>query len=178
MTQHYLVSLIEGVLSTKCSCSLKLFCQVHLIQNNCNCPGNLYGLRTWVEYGFRQCKQELGWTDYRFTNFNEINKWWEVIFSSYLIISLNTQAFLSLNSLYITNFAQDNTEVDWSSHPQWDEGIGWKNVLNNFRLIIQPTLLFWLICPWLDIVPDSSLLLGFHRLILTMNQFPSFLFSG
>jgi SRSO17 transposase len=22
--------------------------------------GNLYGLRTWVEYGFRQCKQELG----------------------------------------------------------------------------------------------------------------------
>ena len=32
--------------------------------------GNIYGLRTWVEYGFRQCKQELGWTDYRFTNFN------------------------------------------------------------------------------------------------------------
>ncbi|WP_242058010.1 transposase, partial [Nostoc sp. FACHB-857] len=29
--------------------------------------GDLYGLRTWVEYGFRQCKQELGWTDYRFT---------------------------------------------------------------------------------------------------------------
>ncbi len=25
--------------------------------------GNLYGLRTWVEYGFRQCKQELGWTE-------------------------------------------------------------------------------------------------------------------
>jgi len=24
--------------------------------------GNLYGLRTWIEYGFRQCKQELGWT--------------------------------------------------------------------------------------------------------------------
>jgi SRSO17 transposase len=33
--------------------------------------GNLYGLRTWVEYGFRQCKQELGWTDYRFTNFHD-----------------------------------------------------------------------------------------------------------
>ena len=37
--------------------------------------GNLYGLRTWVEYGFRQCKQELGWTDYRFTNFKDIEKW-------------------------------------------------------------------------------------------------------
>ena len=38
--------------------------------------GDLYGLRTWVEYGFRQCKQELGWTDYRFTNFQHIERWW------------------------------------------------------------------------------------------------------
>ena len=37
--------------------------------------GDLYGLRTWVEYGFRQCKQELGWTDYRFTNFQQIERW-------------------------------------------------------------------------------------------------------
>ena len=29
--------------------------------------GDLYGLRTWIEYSFRQCQQELGWTDYRFT---------------------------------------------------------------------------------------------------------------
>lgn len=52
---------------------------------------NLYGLRTWVEYGFRQCKQELGWTDsdsgsdvgasYRFTSYKDIEKWWEIIFS-------------------------------------------------------------------------------------------------
>ena len=37
--------------------------------------GNLYGLRTWVEYGFRQCKQELGWTDDRLTSFQDIEKW-------------------------------------------------------------------------------------------------------
>jgi SRSO17 transposase len=48
--------------------------------------GNLYGLRTWVEYGFRQCKQELGWTDYRFTNFKDIQRWWEIIFSVYTIV--------------------------------------------------------------------------------------------
>ncbi len=80
--------------------------------------GNLYRLRTWVEYGFRQCKQELGWTDYRFTNFSEINK-----------------------------------------------------SLNNFRLIIQPTILFWMIVPWLEVFPNRSLLLGFHQLIAVMNQF-------
>ena len=41
--------------------------------------GDLYGLRTWGEYAFRQCKQELGWTDYRFTKFKDIEKWWEMI---------------------------------------------------------------------------------------------------
>ena len=27
--------------------------------------GNLYGNRTWIEYGFRQSKSELGWADFR-----------------------------------------------------------------------------------------------------------------
>jgi len=36
--------------------------------------GNCYGLRTWIEYAFRQDKQELGWTDYRFTNFPDIKE--------------------------------------------------------------------------------------------------------
>jgi SRSO17 transposase len=49
--------------------------------------GNLYGSRTWVEYGFRQVKQELGWTDYRFTKFEQIKKWWELIYSVYLMVS-------------------------------------------------------------------------------------------
>ena len=60
--------------------------------------GNLYGLRTWVEYSFRQCKQEFGWTDYRFTKYEDINKWWEIIMSVYFMISLNTQTFLSLEA--------------------------------------------------------------------------------
>ncbi|CDN12770.1 Mobile element protein [Richelia intracellularis] len=36
---------------------------------------NFYGLITWVEYGFRHCKQELLWTDYMFTNFQHIERW-------------------------------------------------------------------------------------------------------
>jgi hypothetical protein len=92
--------------------------------------GDLYGLRTWVEYGFRQCKQELGWTDYRFT---------------------------------------------FANHQQWNQQGGWKNTLNNLRLITQPLLLFWSINPWMDIFPNSQLLLGFNHLIAAMNQFkPSF----
>ncbi len=140
--------------------------------------GNLYGERTWVEYGFRQSKQELGWTDYRFTNFQEINKWWSIIFCAYLMISLNTPAFLALNSSSIPNTEASKTNIDWAAHPQWNHRTGWKNVLNNVRLVIQPSLLFWLIFPWLEIFPNSSLLLGFHRLISTMNQFHSFFSSG
>ena len=140
--------------------------------------GNLYGLRTWVEYGFRQCKQELGWTDYRFINFREIEKWWEIIMSVYLMISLNTQTFLALNSSDLAATESYKTTNDLAFHPQWNHQTGWKNILNNFRLIIQPTLLFWLIFPWLEIFPNSFLLLGFHRLINIMNQIQSFPLSG
>lgn len=45
--------------------------------------GNLYGKGTWVECGFRQSKQELGWTDYRLTKGKDIEKWWEIINSSH-----------------------------------------------------------------------------------------------
>jgi hypothetical protein len=49
---------------------------------------------------------------------------------------------------------------------------------NNLRLIVQPLLLFGLIHPWLDIFPNSYLLLGFNHLINAMNQFKPFYASG
>jgi len=39
--------------------------------------GNIYGLRTWIEYGFKQVKDELGWADYRVTSYQEIERWWK-----------------------------------------------------------------------------------------------------
>lgn len=50
--------------------------------------GNLYGWRTWIEYGFKQCKNQLGWADFRWTHSNQIHRWWEVISSAYLMVSL------------------------------------------------------------------------------------------
>lgn len=140
--------------------------------------GNLYGLRTWVEYGFRQCKQELGWTDYRFTNFKDIQRWWEIIFSVYTIVSLNSQPFLSLNQQKISNVEKKDNSLDVSIHQQWDCGTGWKNTLNNLRLIFQPILVLWLIFPWLEVFPNSKLLLGFNHLISLINQYQPFYSSG
>ena len=143
--------------------------------------GNLYGLRTWVEYGFRQCKQELGWTNYRFTNFQEINKWWEIIFSVYWMVSSHSVVFCELNqsqTLSNSKIQAEDSVGDFNLHQQWSHKEGWKSTLNNLRLIIQPTIIFWTLIPWLDIFPNRSLLLGFHRLIAVMNQFCFYLPDG
>lgn len=141
--------------------------------------GDLYGLRTWVEYGFRQCKQELGWTDYRFTNFQHIEKWWEIIFCVYTMSSLNSPAFLDLNQSYQIETKGQKGNLDiFYNHQQWNPESGWKNTLNHLRLIVQPLFLFWLINPWLDIFANSYLWLGFNHLIRAMNQFKPFYASG
>lgn len=141
--------------------------------------GDLYGMRTWVEYGFRQCKQELGWTDYRFTNFKDIEKWWEIIFCVYTMISLNSPAFLALTQSHqIQLKSKEANSINFDNHQQWNHQSGWKNTLNNLRLIVQPLFLFWLIYPWIDVFPNSHLLLGFNHLIRIMNQFNPFYPSG
>ena len=53
--------------------------------------GNVYGLRTWIEYGFKQSKNELGWADFRLTEYKDIEKWWEIVSSAYLMVSLQAQ---------------------------------------------------------------------------------------
>ncbi len=140
--------------------------------------GNLYGLRTWVEYGFRQCKQELGWTDYRFTKFKDIEKWWETIFSVYLMVSLNALNFLSQKQSIEKNSSLNSQTNPISYHKNWDDKNGWKNVLNNLRLIIKPSILLWLITPWLYIFPNQKLALGFHILIEAIASYQPFFLSG
>ncbi len=81
--------------------------------------GNLYGLRTWIEYGFRQCKQELGWTDYQFKSFSHIERWWEIIFCAHTMISLSCPAFLESNKIrHSENKVQKNSCVAYCSHKQ------------------------------------------------------------
>ena len=98
--------------------------------------------------------------------------------SAYLMISLNTQPFLSLQFKNQVTKETVNSKISLSIHPEWNDKNGWKNVLNNLRLIIQPTLLLWLLSPWLDIFPNTSLRLGFHDLIYAINQLQPFFSSA
>ena len=53
----------------------------------------LYSLRNWIEYGFKQVKNELGWADYRLTDYSSIEKWWEIVLSSYFLVSIQANYF-------------------------------------------------------------------------------------
>jgi SRSO17 transposase len=100
--------------------------------------GNFYGLRTWVEYGLKQSKNELGWADYRLTHYPHIERWWEIVCSSYLMVSLHSEQMRP---------SPPPSQSKLAEHPWWDNGKGWKNILNNLRLTAQPFILFNLIQP-------------------------------
>ena len=72
------------------------------------------------------------------------------------MISSHFQAFSNLNqssALSSSKGTSKGSVSDFSLHQQWSNQEGWKTTLNNLRLIIQPTILFWMIVPWLDIFP-------------------------
>jgi SRSO17 transposase len=133
--------------------------------------GNLYGCRTWIEYGFRQCKNELGWADFRLTSYPQIEKWWEIVFSAYLMVSLYGEQFekIEVSSCHSTAV---NIINKFRKHYRWHDHNDWKTLLNNLRLIIQPFICFNLILAWLNVFPIPQLSLGFPRLIALMNLFP------
>ena len=131
--------------------------------------GNLYGLRNWVEYGLKQSKNELGWADFRVTDYSQIQKWWEIVMSAYLLVSLHSQV-LNNHPEQSVNQTTDPVVARFQKHEWWDEGSGWKNLLNNLRLVIQPLILFNLLNPWLRVFPVSHLSVGFLTLIALMNR--------
>ena len=139
--------------------------------------GNLYSLRTWIEYGFKQVKNQLGWADFRLTDYDSIERWWEIVFSAYLLVGLQALQFksLSINSATNTNSTEesDGTSIreEFSQHLKWEQGTNWKSALNNLRLIIQPYIFWCLIEPWLKVFHIPGLRQKFLKLIEIMDTF-------
>ncbi|MGZ3626033.1 MAG: IS701 family transposase [Ktedonobacteraceae bacterium] len=135
--------------------------------------GNTYGLRTWIEYGFKQAKNELGWADYRVTDYASIERWWELISSTYLLVSLQSHVLQHADQepSHTQSRATITSPDRFSEHRWWDGGQGWKNILNNLRLILQPYVSYWLLLPWVLLFDLSGLRAGFRQLISIMNSF-------
>ncbi|MEM9541698.1 MAG: hypothetical protein AAGA60_19655 [Cyanobacteria bacterium P01_E01_bin.42] len=126
--------------------------------------GNIYGERTWVESGFRQCKFALGWADFRLTHYPHIERWWEIICTAYLLVTLMSAPFSSSPSEPPTS-SQEILLQFCRQHPHWDKNPNWKSGLNNLRLLLIPFACFNLILYWLEVFPIPQLSLGFPRLI-------------
>ncbi len=134
--------------------------------------GNTYGLRTWIEYGFKHAKNELGWADFRVTDYASIERWWELVCCAYLLVSLQSPMFQHDNDASgCSHLPTVTTPPDReASHRWWDSGQGWKNILNNLRIILQPYVFHCLLLPWLLLFDIPGLRAGFLQLIGIMNS--------
>ncbi|PSB04751.1 IS701 family transposase [Merismopedia glauca] len=50
-------------------------------------------LLAWTEYKLKEVIKELGWTDFRITNYQSIERWWEIVLSAYSMVSLQSDVF-------------------------------------------------------------------------------------
>ncbi len=89
--------------------------------------------------------------------------------SAYLLVSFHSQVLNNSPNQGI-NSSSDPIVKKFQEHQWWDKGQGWKNLLNNLRLVIQPFILFNLIKPWPIVFPISHLSIGFSTLIALMNR--------
>jgi len=141
--------------------------------------GNTCGLRTWIEYGFKHAKDDLGWADYRVTEYTSIERWWELVMSAYTLVSLQSPAFATLGHLGAPPPPAAPAELAPSApvqaHPAWDTSTGWKHSLNNLRLLLQPYVCTCLLLPWLRMLspPDvQAVQAGLTTLGSLINTFP------
>jgi hypothetical protein len=92
---------------------------------------------------------------------------------AYLLVSVQSPVFRHADP--VPTDAQDPATITtpdrFSQHRWWDNGQGWKNILNNLRLILQPYVSYWLLLPWLLLFDLSGFQAGFLQLIGFMNLF-------
>lgn len=88
--------------------------------------------------------------------------------SAYLMVSLQSEQLNEPREATL-DLAKSATE-EMKKHPGWDGGKGWKNILNNLRLFIQPLCYFNLLKPWLVVVFTPQIIRLFCRLFFQLNQ--------
>jgi SRSO17 transposase len=127
--------------------------------------GKTFGWRTWIEYGFKQVKDELGWADYRLTDAASIARWWELVMCAYLLVSLQAPSFMPAAP------ADSAPPAPALQPPAWTDDASWKHRLNNLRLLLRPFVCACLLLPWLHLYPLPHLTAGLADLCALMNTY-------
>ena len=109
------------------------------------------------------------------TSYAQIERWWEIVMSAYLLVSLHTSLLHQPQPQPSTQPAAQPQAIALKlvQHPDWNQASSWKQVLNNLRLVIQPSVILNLLQPWLNLFPIPRLSAGLECLIALMNRFPS-----
>ncbi|NJM00150.1 MAG: IS701 family transposase [Synechococcaceae cyanobacterium RM1_1_27] len=128
--------------------------------------GNLYGKRSWIEYGYKQSKDELGWSDYRLTHYQDIEKWWEMVYQALLLVSFICDG----NRKNKTRPREQESREEFRNNPRWEEGKSWKSQLNNLHLLIEPWNYLSNLASWLRVYTIPELSIGLSRLIQKLNS--------
>jgi SRSO17 transposase len=123
--------------------------------------GKIYGVRQWIEYGFKQCKSELGWADFRVTHCNQIQKWWELIMCAYCMVCLYEEDF---------NPTLNSVPKHHQNHEKWNKEGSWKKWLNNIRLIIGVLNAINFVKGWLKVFSFAHILDNLTKLFNKVNE--------
>ena|GEM_PF-2438209 len=81
-----------------------------------------------------------------------IEKWWELVMSAYLMVMLHTPP-MHPEGTVATQFNNSVIVSAFTQHSFWNKGNGWKNWLNNLRLILLPWVSANQLKPWLMVFP-------------------------
>ena len=100
-----------------------------------------YGRRTYVEGGFRHMKTELGWHDWRLTAWAHVEWWYELVLSTFALVSL--EALRRADVLGVVAAPRPQAEVGGargageSRPPFWRGSARVKHTLEDMRGFVQ-----------------------------------------
>jgi hypothetical protein len=104
------------------------------------------------------------------TDDHAIERWWEVIFRAYLMVSLQTAVLAPVSEPVAATLPATTVEpTAVTNHPWWDLALSGKRTLNNLRLLIQPFCAACLLLPWMTVFPVPGLIEKLHYLIACIN---------
>ena len=112
-----------------------------------------YGRRTYVEEGFRHMKTELGWHDWRLTAWPHIERWYELVSSTFALISLEALRRADVAGVVGAPIAQAEVggaqEVAKCLPPFWRGWARVKHTLEDMRGFVQAVGAAVLLGVWL-----------------------------
>ena len=110
------------------------------------------------------------WADFRLTAYSSIERWWEVVFSAYLLVTLHAERFKVID-VVSESVGSTRTPPPFTEHLRWECGTTWKSALNNLRLLLQTYVSWGAIERWLEIFSIPGLKRGLFKLMDKMNEF-------